>query len=107
MSFSVSKEDLSKWVRECFENSLVSQVKSKVIPGLEQLGGQEGLFKSLSTSTTNGIRDQEVETRRSVFGSNYVEPEPPASIWELAWDALQDPCLIFLCFAAAVSILVG
>jgi hypothetical protein len=25
----------------------------------------------------------------------------------MAWDALQDPCLIFLCFAAAVSFLVG
>jgi magnesium-transporting ATPase (P-type) len=107
MSFSVSKEDLSKWVRDCFENSLVGQVKSKVIPGLEQLGGEEGLIKSLNTNTTTGIRDHEVETRRSVFGSNYVEPEPPASIWELAWDALQDPCLLFLCFAAVVSFGVG
>ncbi len=25
----------------------------------------------------------------------------------MAWDALQDPCLIFLCFAALVSFIVG
>jgi len=107
MSFAVSTEDLSKWVRECFENSLVGQVKEKVLPGLEKLGGQDGLISSLKTNTAQGIRDSEVETRRSVFGSNYVEPEPPTSIWELAWDALQDPCLIFLCFAALVSFFVG
>ena len=107
MAFNVTTEELSKWVRECFENSLVGQIKATVIPSLEKLGGQEGLIKSLNTDTNLGIRDLEVETRRTVFGSNYVEPEPPTSIWELAWDALQDPCLIFLCFAAVVSILVG
>ena len=105
--FSVSSEDLSQWVRDCFENPLVGAVKEKVMPGLEKLGGPKGLLESLKTNTVEGIRESEQEKRREVFGSNYVEPEPPESIWALAWDALHDPCLIFLSCAAVVSFLVG
>ncbi|EKX52947.1 hypothetical protein GUITHDRAFT_161121 [Guillardia theta CCMP2712] len=105
--FNINSEQLSKFMRICFENPLNSQVEEKVLPALEELGGHEGIVKKLRTDSVNGISSSEVDTRKSFFGSNYVEPDPPDSIFQIAWEALQDPCLIFLCFAACVSFFVG
>ena len=38
---------------------------------------------------TDGIAPSEVKNRQEIFGKNKVEPDPPDTIWELAWDALQ------------------
>ena len=38
---------------------------------------------------TDGIAPSEVKDRQEIFGKNKVEPDPPDTIWELAWDALQ------------------
>uniref|UniRef100_A0A7S4L6L8 Cation-transporting P-type ATPase N-terminal domain-containing protein n=1 Tax=Guillardia theta TaxID=55529 RepID=A0A7S4L6L8_GUITH len=105
--FNINSEQLSKFMRICFENPLNSQVEEKVLPALEELGGHEGIVKKLRTDSVNGISSSEVDTRKSFFGSNYVEPDPPDSIFQIAWEALQDPCLIFLCFAAFVSFFFG
>ena len=78
-----------------------------MIPALEKLGGQDGLVQKLKSHMTDGIAPSEVKEREETFGKNYVEPEPPDTLLELAWEALQDPCLIFLCFAACVSFIVG
>eukprot|EP00283_Hemiselmis_rufescens_P003929 CAMPEP_0173418082 /NCGR_PEP_ID=MMETSP1357-20121228/310_1 /TAXON_ID=77926 /ORGANISM="Hemiselmis rufescens, Strain PCC563" /LENGTH=1081 /DNA_ID=CAMNT_0014380511 /DNA_START=137 /DNA_END=3382 /DNA_ORIENTATION=- len=107
MGWALSSDDLSKWIRQCFECPLVGQVKKNVLPGLEAFGGPAGLCVKLQTASNTGIPASEVKARREHFGSNYVEPEPPETIWMMAWNALQDPCLIFLCFAALVSFLVG
>ena len=79
----------------------------QVEPALEKLGGSEGIVKKLKSHLTDGIAPAEVKQREEAFGRNYVEPDPPDTLLELAWEALQDPCLIFLCFAACVSFLVG
>ena len=69
----------------------------------------KGIIEKLRTDASAGIHgdEDEVARRKQHFGSNYVEPEPPESILQMAWNALQDPCLIFLCFAACVSFFVG
>mmetsp|Transcript_43410 Transcript_43410/g.88814 ORF Transcript_43410/g.88814 Transcript_43410/m.88814 type:complete len:1057 (+) Transcript_43410:288-3458(+) len=107
MSFGVTAEELSKFVRLCFENPLSGQVREKVIPVFTKFGESEGLISKLKTNSYDGIDEFEVKDRKEKFGQNYVEPEPPESIWMMAWNALQDPCLIFLCFAAMVSFVVG
>jgi len=60
-----------------------------VVPALEKLGGEDGLVKALNSHMTNGIAPSEVPQREEVFGKNYVEPDPPDTLLELAWEALQ------------------
>lgn len=50
---------------------------------------------------------RQVAARKEAFGVNEVEEEEPDAIWVLAWEALQDPSLVFLCLAAVVSFLIG
>ena len=49
----------------------------------------------------------QVEDRQKKFGKNEIPMEPQTSILVLMWEALQDPTLIFLCFAAIVSLVIG
>jgi len=101
------QEDLSKFVRLCFDYSLTGQAQEKVAPALEKLGGAEGIVKKLKSHMIDGIDPSAVPKHEEAFGKNYVEPDPADTLLELAWEALQDPCLIFLCFAACVSFIVG
>ena len=72
---------------------------------------------------SKNVNIPQVHRRRERFGANLVEPESQESVWsalpqptpippfsltssrgrKLAWEALQDTSLLFLCFAAAVS----
>ena len=79
----------------------------QVLPVLKKWGGQEGLLKSLKADSVNGINPDEVEQRTEIFGPNKVEPEDPDTIWQMAWEVLEDECLRFLIFAAFVSFAVG
>ncbi|EKX40742.1 hypothetical protein GUITHDRAFT_75356, partial [Guillardia theta CCMP2712] len=45
--------------------------------------------------------------RQEDFGLNEHAMEPQDSILKIAWDALQDPSLLFLCFASLVSLVIG
>ncbi|XP_053168884.1 plasma membrane calcium-transporting ATPase 1-like isoform X1 [Hemicordylus capensis] len=64
------------------------------------------LCKRLKTSPTDGIYGipSELDTRRTVFGKNYIPPKKPQTFLELVWDALQDPTLCFLIIAALISL---
>ena len=60
--FDISPEELSKWMRDCFECPLVGQVKDKVIPTLEKFGGPAGLCVKLSTASNTGIKKDQVHS---------------------------------------------
>jgi hypothetical protein len=51
-----------------------------------------------------GLKSTEIEERKKRFGANVIPMEPQTSIFVLMWEALQDPTLLFLCFAAFVSL---
>jgi hypothetical protein len=56
----IEQDELSKWMRQCFECPLVGQVRTNVLPQLEQWGGPAGLCDKLSTSSNAGVRASEV-----------------------------------------------
>jgi Ca2+-transporting ATPase len=56
---------------------------------------------------TGGIQPGEVEERQRNFGRNYIEQKPLTPFWVFCWEAIQDPTLIFLCFASIVSLVIG
>jgi len=85
------------------------ETKLESIGVLNELGGVQQLAHSLNTNLHKGISDDaEAHAKRvEVFGANTF-PEPPlASIFELMWEAVQDPTLIILMVAAFVSLPVG
>ncbi|EKX34203.1 hypothetical protein GUITHDRAFT_119620 [Guillardia theta CCMP2712] len=105
--FKFSIEDLKKFVFLNINYRLGHDVKSKVLPKLEEMGGFEGVQKGLKTNMGDGIKESELQMRQQTYGKNYVEPPPLTPFWKFCWDALQDPTLQFLCFSAIVSLTVG
>jgi P-type Ca2+ transporter type 2C len=78
---------------------------------LKKRGGVEALAKALNVDIDKGLLkeegDQQYSTRRQVFGSN-VYPEPPIKTWcALFIESFNDPTLLILLVAAAVSLVVG
>jgi magnesium-transporting ATPase (P-type) len=71
------------------------------------LGGYDGIQQKLKTTVTGGIEGSEVPERQKLFGRNYIEPKPLTPFLVFCWEAIQDPTLIFLCFAATVSLIIG
>ncbi|DBA78916.1 TPA: hypothetical protein ACH3X1_008797 [Trebouxia sp. C0004] len=72
----------------------------------------EGIAKSLLTSTTDGITttpegDLSLEHRRRIFGANAFKEVKQKAFWSLLFENLQDPTLILLMVAALVSTVLG
>lgn len=55
-------------------------------------------YLGLSDTTT------ELETRRRIFGINFIPPKKPKAFLQLVWEALQDVTLIILEVAAIISL---
>ena len=47
---------------------------------------------------------EDIELRIEKYGVNVIPQKPPPSFLQLAWEAIQDPLLIVLCCAAALTI---
>ena len=67
------------------------------------------LAASFRTDLNKGIyKDEEsFERRQEKYGKNLFEQAPPKPFYRLCLDELQDPMLIILMIAGAVSIIAG
>eukprot|EP00055_Hartaetosiga_balthica_P018791 m.135364 g.135364 ORF g.135364 m.135364 type:complete len:1429 (-) comp9952_c0_seq1:212-4498(-) len=97
----------------CRLPQLVELIAERGTNGLDRLykkfGGPEGLAKKLNTSLDNGIdwSDGALENRRSIFGANSTPTPRAKNIFELMWEAFQDPILIVLIISAVLSIILN
>ena len=78
---------------------------------LMKINGVQGLAKLLQVSLTTGLMNDEInnqfQARRKMYGTN-IYPEPPIQTWcQLFINSFNDPTLLILLFAAAVSLVVG
>jgi P-type Ca2+ transporter type 2C len=86
---------------------------SKLLPrknfaALHRLQGPDGLAKALHTDLESGLpKKDDLETRRRIFGSNDMPKQPPKTLLQLIWLAMQDKILILLSIAAIVSLAFG
>lgn len=46
----------------------------------------------------------DIESRKVVFGQNFIPPKKPKTFLQLVWEALQDVTLIILEVAAIISL---
>ena len=99
-AYGITAQDLKSFILNNVNNRLGHDVKEKVMPEVEKFGGCEGIASKLRGSTTSGIKASEVEARKSEFGINFIEPDPPTPFWRFCLNALEDDTLrLLLCFA--------
>ncbi|EGG17786.1 P-type ATPase [Cavenderia fasciculata] len=75
-----------------------------------ELGGLEGLAKSLRSDIKGGLPNENNSTevaRVQKYAKNILPPPPHQSIWSMILDALSDHILILLIVAAVVSTVLG
>ena len=88
---------------------LMSQRREDGVAMIREFGGTDGLGTQLETNLTEGLTNshQDLESRRTVFGRNFIKPNPPKLFLALCLDAIQDKTLIILIAAAVVSLVLG
>ena len=74
---------------------------------LPKKGGLNWLADKLQTDLKEGIKSATIEARVKAYGYNQLETDPPATFWELLFDALKDLTLIILMIAAVASIIIN
>lgn len=74
---------------------------------LDAAGLTKGVIASLHSDASAGLTSEQVERHREAFGANKYREVPPTSFLSLLFEALKDPTLILLMFAATVSTVLG
>ena len=97
----------------CRLPQLVELISERGTDGMERLyqrfGGPTGLASKLKTDMARGIsnKDEDIEERQHVFGANRTPDVRSKNLFELMWEAFQDPILIVLMVAAIISLILG
>eukprot|EP01132_Coremiostelium_polycephalum_P002350 gene2350-2898_t len=77
----------------------------------KEVGGIEGLEKSLKTSLTDGLTTDEYSSteinRRNIFSKNILPPPKITPIYKIILETLKDHILIMLIVASVISIVLG
>lgn len=88
------------------QETLNHLVKNKNQEKLESLGGPNGLVSALKTNTRLGINEEadEIERRRSTFGSNTYTRPPSKSLIHFVVEAFKDLTILILLGCATLSL---
>jgi Ca2+-transporting ATPase len=73
----------------------------------DRIGSTSGLLKILNTDPEKGIDPSSVDSRRELFGSNYLPSAPRKTFLELFVGSFDDETVRILMAAAIVSLAVG
>jgi hypothetical protein len=82
---------------------LLELMESKDKIHLDELGGVDGLSKSLGSDMSKGLTattEQDLNDRRKQYGENILQRKPPPSVLEMFKEAIQDTTLVILMMAA-------
>jgi Ca2+-transporting ATPase len=104
---TVDRDELSDLVGLVINNSKAKDAQERVLTNPLMSGKVDGLLRALAVDRERGLRQSEVKKRAEKFGRNEIPMEPQASLFTLMRHALSDPTLIFLCFAAVISLVIG
>nr|XP_043611235.1 calcium-transporting ATPase 12, plasma membrane-type-like [Erigeron canadensis] len=85
------------------QSALAELMKNKDLDMLRKFNGVEGLAKSLHTTLEHGINGQDIERRKTAFGSNVCSKPTPKPFWSFVVGAFGDPTIVILLIAAAFS----
>ncbi|KAH1194947.1 Calcium-transporting ATPase 12, plasma membrane-type [Glycine max] len=85
---------------------LASMVKDKNLEAFAEFGGVEGVANILGTIPAKGISgsDDDVATRRELFGSNTYQRPPPKVFLSFVVEAFNDTTILILLVCAGLSL---
>ncbi|GJX14244.1 calcium-transporting ATPase 12, plasma membrane-type-like protein [Tanacetum coccineum] len=86
---------------------LIDTVKNKDLKTLGKLDGVKGLAAALDTDLDHGINGQDIDKRKSVFGSNTYIKQPPKGLFYFVYEAFKDVTIIILMGCAVLSLVFG
>ncbi|KAF8080716.1 hypothetical protein N665_0926s0016, partial [Sinapis alba] len=88
------------------QETLNDLVKNKNQEKLQSLGGPNGLVSALKTNTRLGINEEadEIQRRRSTFGSNTYTRPPSKSLIHFVIEAFKDLTILILLGCATLSL---
>ncbi|CDY10319.1 BnaC05g29600D [Brassica napus] len=102
--FTIDKETQGDFTID--KETLNDLVKNKNQEKLESLGGTDGLVSALKTNTRLGINEEadEIQRRRSMFGSNTYTRPPSKSLINFVVKAFKDLTILILLGCATLSL---
>jgi calcium-translocating P-type ATPase len=109
----VDRDQLCTLVTKVFENSKAVDAKANVLndPLISKVPGGPSdvsiLMEKLCVVKDQGLDQDQVKPRELKFGRNEIPMEPQKSLFTLMLQALDDQTLLFLCFAAVISLGIG
>ncbi|KAM0028395.1 putative P-type Ca(2+) transporter [Helianthus debilis subsp. tardiflorus] len=86
------------------QTQLVNIIQNKDLETLRRADGVEGLAKTLDTHLQNGIDGQDLNERRTVFGSNTYHKPPPKGLFYFVAEAFKDVTILILIGCAVLSL---
>ena len=72
-----------------------------------ELGGIDKVAAALQTDLKSGLNSSDVDRNREAFGANRFKEVPTKTFLSILLEALKDPTLILLMFAATISTVLG
>ncbi|KAJ0742556.1 putative P-type Ca(2+) transporter [Helianthus annuus] len=86
------------------QSQLINIVHNKDIETLRRFDGVKGLAKTLHTHLDNGINGQDLDERKTVFGTNSYEKPPLKGLLYFVAKALKDVTILVLSVCAVLSL---
>lgn len=89
--------------------TLTNLLQCREVEDLQLLGGLDTLAHNLHTNLEFGIEEssEEMEKRKSVYGTNTYSKKKIKGFWSFVWDACKDTTLNILMVCAVVSLGTG
>ncbi|KAJ0512629.1 putative P-type Ca(2+) transporter [Helianthus annuus] len=86
------------------QSQLINIVHNKDLETLRRFDGVKGLAKTLHTHLDNGINGQDLDERKTVFGTNSYEKPPLKGLLYFVAKALKDVTILVLLVCAVLSL---
>ncbi|KAL9992176.1 putative P-type Ca(2+) transporter [Helianthus debilis subsp. tardiflorus] len=98
------KEPVTDHFHGIDQTQLVDIVQNKDLEALRRFAGVKGLAKTLHTHLDDGIDGQDLNERRTVFGSNTYHKPPPKGLFYFVVEAFKDVTILILIGCAVLSL---
>ena len=88
-------------------NEFLNLITDKDTSAYKQLGGAEGLLKSLDSDLEDGIKTSTISERQKIYGINTLPEEEEVTYWRFLKEALSDKMMVLLLVLGVTALIIG
>ncbi|KAL4558737.1 hypothetical protein LXL04_036939 [Taraxacum kok-saghyz] len=103
-SLATPKACINNTVSDIDPTQLTDIVQNKYLKSLNKFGGIDGLADALNTNLESGVNSRDLDSIRTVFGSNTYTKQPPKGLLYFVVEAFKDITILILMGCAALSL---